>query len=176
MPIITAQLKPGNTGANVGELHTQLQSVGAVLAPGEQTASKFGPSTAAAVKAFREQYGMPAGDTVDLATGRVMHVASTFAGAGGRSVTRAAVREAAQASAADSSQPQELYWLARYAVLAGDYQLAHSITQLVPNHADVVGTIDPILALPDEQPLPPELAYPENFYTYRRNIYSFPVL
>src|SRR5688500_6235794 len=124
MPIIGVLLNPGNTGVNVSELHKQLLAVGAVIAPGEQTATNFGPSTVAAVRAFRQQYGLPAGDAMDLSTGRVMHVASAFAGVGGRVAVRAAVREAMLAAAADSSQPQELYWLARYATLAGDYQEA----------------------------------------------------
>ena len=179
MPIIGVPLKPTNTGANVGELHVQLLALGAVIAPGEQTGKNFGPSTVAAVRAFRQRYGLPAGDTVDLPTGRLMHVASTFA-SGGRAPLRAAVREAA--SAADTSQPQELYWLARYATLAGDYQTAHSIAGRIPDHADVKAVIDPILALPDQAqptpgqpplappPRPPEVPYPENFYTYRYDL------
>ena len=46
-----------------------------------------------------------------------MHVASAFAGTGGREGLRAAVREAA--SAADTSQPQEPHWLARRATISG---------------------------------------------------------
>ena len=104
MPLIGVLLNPGNTGANVRELHKQLLAVGAVIAPGEQTATNYGPSAVAAVRAFRQRYGLPAGDAVDLPAGRLMHVASTFAGTGGRVALRA-VREAA--SAADTSQPQE---------------------------------------------------------------------
>lgn len=170
MPIIRVVLNPGKTGAQVSELHKQLLAIGAVIASGEQTAKKFGPSTVAAVRAFRQQYGLPAGNAVDLSTGRLMHVAAAFAGVGGHVALRAAVREAAQASAAGSSQPQELYWLARYATLAGDYQTAHSLAQRIPNHTDVIGVIDPILQLPDRRPRRPELPYPENFYTYRYDL------
>ena len=170
MPLVTVQLNPGSTGANVRELHKQLLAIGAPLAAGEQTATSYGPSTIAAVRAFQREYGLPARDAIDLAAGRLMHVASTFIGIGSQAALRAAVREAAQASAADSSQPQELYWLARFATLAGDYQTARSIAQLIPNHTDVIGVIDPILALPDQQPRPPELPYPENFYTYHYDL------
>jgi peptidoglycan hydrolase-like protein with peptidoglycan-binding domain len=76
MPIITVQLKPGNTGTNVRELHNQLRFIGAVIAPGEKDTANFGPSTVAAVRAFRDQYGLPAGDIVDQSTARLMHVAS----------------------------------------------------------------------------------------------------
>jgi len=168
MPLLTVQLKSGNTGANVRELHKQLLAVGAVLDPSEQTATSYGPSTVAAVRAFRQQYGLPAGDTVDLSTGRLMHVASSFNGVGNRVALRAAVREAA--AAADTSQPQELAWYARYSLIAQDYSMAQSIAQRIPNHADVVGVIDPILAPPDKRPRPPQLPYPENFYTYRYDL------
>ena len=56
MPLIGVILNPGNTGANVRELHNQLLAVGAVLASGEQAATSYGPSTVAAVRAFRQQY------------------------------------------------------------------------------------------------------------------------
>ena len=147
MSMIGVLLNPGNTGAEVHELHEQLLTVGAVIASGEQTATNFGPSTVAAVRAFRQRHGLPAGDAVDLPTGRLMHVASAFVDSGGRVALRAAVREAA--SAADASQPQELYWLARYATLAGDYETAHSIARRIPDHSGIKAVIEPILALPD---------------------------
>ena len=169
MPPIAVLLNPGNTSAQVRELHNQLLAVGAVLDSGERSTTSFGPSTLAAVRGFRERYGLPAGDTVDLPTGRLMHVASRFAESGDRVALRAAVREAVAAT--DNSQPQELYWLARYATLAGDYQTAHGIALLIPDHGDVKGVLDPILELPvpaSPQPRPPEVPYPENFYAYRR--------
>jgi hypothetical protein len=51
MPIIGVLLKPGNTGANVRELH-KLLAIGAPLASGEQAATSYGPSTVAAVSAL----------------------------------------------------------------------------------------------------------------------------
>lgn len=64
MPIIGVLLDPGNTGAEVHELHEQLLAVGAVLDSGEQARENFGNSTVAAVRAFRQRYGLPDGDTV----------------------------------------------------------------------------------------------------------------
>ena len=173
MPTIGVELTSGNTGANVRQLHVELTGLGAVIDPGEQAATSYGPSTMAAVRTFREQHGLLGGDTMDLPTGRLMHVASAFAGTNGRENLRAAVRTAA--AAADENQPQELYWLARYATIAGDYQTARSIARRIPDHVGIKAVIEPILALPDQpssaasrQLRPPELPYPENFYTYRR--------
>src|SRR5262249_26073881 len=150
MPLIGVILNPGSTGANVQELHTQLTSLGAVIAPSELSAKNYGLSTVAAVRAFRQQYGLPVGDAVDLPTGRLMHAASAFAGVGGRPAVGAAGREA-ESAAGTTGQPQELYWLARYATLARDYQTAHSIAQRIPDHPDVGAVVNPILA-PPEQP------------------------
>ena len=104
----------------MGELREQLRNVGAVLDSGEQTTMNYGPSTVAAVRAFRQQYVLPAGDAVDPPTARLMHVASLFASTGGHAPLRTALRAAF--SAADTSQPQELSWLSRYAILARNDQ------------------------------------------------------
>ena len=53
MAIMEVLLNPGDTGAEVGALHEQLRNVGAVLDAGEQTTANYGPSTVAAVRAFR---------------------------------------------------------------------------------------------------------------------------
>lgn len=152
MPIIGVVLNPNSTGSQVSELHKQLSELGAVIKSDEQTANKFGATTAVAVRAFRQQYGLPAGDSLDKPTARLMHVASVFAGTNSRASLSAAVGEAATAAVADTSQPQELYQLARFATLAGDYPTARSIARRIPNHPVVVGVIDPILALPDQRP------------------------
>jgi hypothetical protein len=103
-------LEPGNSGPDVHELHEQLLAVGVVLAPGELSATSFGASTGAAVRAFRRQSGLPAGDMLDLSTGRLMHAAAAFAGTGGRVALRPAVQEAA--AAADTGQARELCMIA----------------------------------------------------------------
>jgi len=179
MPIIGVELDPGNSGNEVHELHAQLLAIGAVLDAGEQNDVRFGDSTVAAVRAFREWYGLPDGDTVDLPAARLMHVASMFADTGSRADLGTAVAEAV--AAGDDSQPQELYWLARYAILARDYRTALSIASRIPDHAGVMALIHPILDLPEHPleplpgeppvappPRPPEVPYPENFYAYRR--------
>jgi hypothetical protein len=87
MPVIGVILRPGNTGDKVQELHSQLMAIGAEIAPGELTAKNFGES-AAAVRAFQQRYGLPAGDALDPSTGRLLHAASPFAGPGGRVALR----------------------------------------------------------------------------------------
>lgn len=167
MPIIGVLLKPGNTGANVRELHKQLLSIGAVIAQGERDAANYGPSTVAAVRAFQSQKGLLNGDAFTVSTGRLLHVASAF-DLGGPEALRSALLEVVPV--ADAGQPQELYQLARYAILARDYQMAQSIAERIPDHPDVRSVVGPILALADKKSRPPELPYPENFYTYRYDL------
>src|SRR5262245_57975998 len=123
MEEITETIQSGEGSAEVTEMQQALISLGAAIAPAEQNGETYGPSTLAAVHAFQQQFGLPVADTLDPSTGRLMNVAATFAGAGDPAALRDVVREAA----ADTSQPQELYWLARYATLAGDYETAQSI-------------------------------------------------
>ena len=92
------------------------------------------------------------------------------------------------AAAADTSDPQELYTLARNAIVAGDYETAHTLARRIPEHEGVRTVIDPILkAEPDSraraalavagaQAAAPELPYPENFYTYHRDFHPMDVL
>ena len=49
------------------------------------------------------------------------------------------------AAAADASDPQELYSLARSAIVAGDYETAHSIARRIPEHDGIKTVIAPIL-------------------------------
>jgi hypothetical protein len=173
MPISEVDPTSGNTGANVRQLQSQLAGLGAVIDPGELSAASYGPSTMAAVRAFRERHGLPDGDAVDPTTAQLMRVAAAFFGTNGRKDVHAALRAAA--AAIDAGQPQELYWLARYATMAGDYVTARSIARRIPDHEGIKAVIEPIVTLPAEpistisrQLRPPEVPYPENFYVYRR--------
>lgn len=187
MPTTGGERTAGNSDANVRELQAQLTGLGAAIDPAEQAAPRYGPSTMAAVRVFREQFGLPDGDTVDLPTARLMHVASVFAGTKDGDDLRTAVRAATEA--ADDAQPQELYWLARYATIAGDYETVLSITRRIPAHEGIKAVIEPIVTVSGQparrsrgrqaaepRPRAPELTHPENFYSYRRDFYPLDVL
>jgi Tc toxin complex TcA C-terminal TcB-binding domain/PKD domain len=115
----------------------------------------------------------------------VIHAIAAFTDNDDRAALRTAIRKAA--AAADASQPDEIYSLARYAVLAGDYEMAASLARRIPDHDGVRTVIDPILATSTalsaarqtavgSQPRAPELPYPENFYTYHNEFYPLDVL
>ena len=103
-----------------------------------------------------------------------------------RAALGAAIHEAA--ATADASDPQELYALARSAIVAGDYETAHALALRIPEHDGVRTVIGPILnlvpaarstamvAAAGAPSVAPELPYPENFYTYHRDFYPLDVL
>src|SRR5215207_7484397 len=80
--------------------------------------------------------------SVITVSSRLEQAAAALAGPGDRAALRTAVREAAAAAA---SEPQELYSLARYAIVAGDYETANSLARRIPEHEGVRTVIDPIL-------------------------------
>lgn len=55
----------GQGGAAVEDIQQRLQSLGYPVAPDEAEAALFGPTTVEAVRSFRSQHGLPAGDAVD---------------------------------------------------------------------------------------------------------------
>lgn len=59
-------IKQGMSGPAVEDVQTRLASLDLTIDEAESSDSTFGPSTAAAVRAFRERSGLPAGDEVDL--------------------------------------------------------------------------------------------------------------
>jgi hypothetical protein len=172
MPIITTPLRPNDSGPAVADLHLTLLQFGTSIADAEKNAQQFGDSTLAAVLAFRNQHGLPAvernADPFDESVG-LLNVAAAAAD-GNRAALRIAVRESI-AAAARTATPQENSWLARYAVIAFDYPSARKAALRAPQLSDLVTQIikaprDPMT----QPPRPPEVPYPENFYTYRHEL------
>lgn len=58
-------IKPGLSGAAVEDVQQRLTSLGAAIAADEVASQQYGPSTVAAVRAFRAQHGLPMSDEVD---------------------------------------------------------------------------------------------------------------
>lgn len=56
----------GMQGPAVEDVQTRLTSLGYTIDPAETTAKEFGAATAAAVRAFRADYGLDAGEQIDL--------------------------------------------------------------------------------------------------------------
>jgi len=142
MPIITAPIRPNDSGQAVADLHKALLKYGAPIADTEKSGQRFGDSTLAAVLAFRSQHGLPpiagTASPFDASVARLLHVASAAAD-GNRVALRVAVRESV--AAAGNATPPENFWLARYAVIAFDYSSARTAARRAPLLSDLVTQI-----------------------------------
>lgn len=58
-------IKPGQSGVAVEDVQQRLAALGHTVAPDELDAQSFGPSTVAAVRAFRSEHGLPLADYID---------------------------------------------------------------------------------------------------------------
>lgn len=169
MPIITGPIRPNDSGQAVADLHKALLKYGAPIADAERTGKRFADSTLAAVLAFRSQHGLPLvtgrDSPFDASVARLLNVASAAAG-GNRAEFRTAVRESV--AAASNATPQENSQLARYAVIAFDYSSARTAALRAPQLSGLVTQIiEAPLDVMRQPPRPPEVPFPENFYTYR---------
>jgi hypothetical protein len=178
MPLLLTPLRLNDSGQNVGQLHGALLKVGAPVAAAEKTAKRFGATTLAAVTTFRKQFGLPDANgnaPFDASVGRLLPIAAA-ANEGNGVALRAAVREAL-AAAGNNAPAQENNLLARFALIAGDYPAAQQAVRKAPQVRDLVAPIiDAVLDLRSQSPKPPEVPFPENFYTYRNDLLPLAVI
>ncbi len=164
--------------AVVRSLHKQLTAVGLPVTGKEAGRNPtFGPTTKATVKAFQQRFHLPVTGKADAVTTAVLTLAQTVTSEQDPAALQKKIKKAATAS----TSPAYSYWIARYALMSGDYATALTAAHLVPNFGDLlggelVGAIDPNWRPLHPQPLPPDLPHPENFYSYRGNLIDPDVL
>src|SRR5207244_12919573 len=66
--------------------------------------------------------------------------------------------------------PDYNYWLARYAIMAGDYTTAKNAADALADRIDLLTKLEGILDPWRKLPLHPEIPHPENFYSYREDL------
>ncbi len=165
------------------QLHGELAAVGMPVAGVDVGPTpQFGPASSAQLRQFQQLYGLPADGVLTPTAGGVLALAAMVATEPDRAKLRAALR-ATQGQVPDS--PLFTYWLARYAIGAGDYDLAadaHKVTGLGNVEVgEALADLGGILGQPQNgvfPPLPaaPEVPFPENFYSYRTDLYPFDAL
>jgi hypothetical protein len=174
MPPVTRTLRVGSSDIpveTIRALHAELNAVGFRVEGADASGTpRFGMDTYARVREFQILHRLsPTGD-VDPLTGAVMSLSALAATERDRTRLRAALREAEGAVAAS---PDYEYWLARYAIMAGDYELAARVSPRLGDLSAVTVDLgegvftDGIGAQP---PRAPEVAFPENFYSYRYDV------
>jgi peptidoglycan hydrolase-like protein with peptidoglycan-binding domain len=179
IPVSSSGNKRRPAGANVGrqppvavikQLHDELAAAGFPVDKKETGATpKFGPATGLQLKSFQERYKLEATATLTPTTGGVLSLVALVAEETDRVALRKKLAEAVNAV---PDSPEYSYWLARYALLAGDPGLAARVKPVVfqgfrGNHlGNGIFTTDPGNAVPQQ----PDVAFPENFYSYRYSL------
>src|SRR5216683_4573273 len=146
------------------QLHSELAAVGMPVAGVEAGATpQFGPATSAQLKQFQQRYGLPADEVLDPTTGGVLALVAMVATETDRAKLRTELR---RAKGQVAHSPQFNYWLARSAILAGDYNLAANVNPHLPDLSGNKVNIDDLVVVDGggQPPRAPEVPFPENFY------------
>ena len=173
MPPVTRVIRAGANdvaGEIISALHTELAAVGlAVSGPEVSGTPRFEAATELRVREFQKLYRLADTGEVDPATGGVMTIAALVASEPDQTVLRQKLRDAA---AAGPDAPEFKTWVARSAMLAGDYGLAHETNPHLRDLSGVVRLGDLLLSMDDGpgSPREPEVPFPENFYSYRHDV------
>jgi hypothetical protein len=170
MPFVTTVItsRSGNVPVNtIKALHTELAAVGLPVGGADASATpRFGSDTETRVRDFQSRYHLSADGTVTPTTGGVLVLAALAATQGDRSRLRTELKNAVHNV---PNSPEYNYWLARYAVMAGDYDLAaHASPHLTDLSGLGIHLADGVFTRGDSPPpRAPEVPFPENFYSYR---------
>jgi hypothetical protein len=152
-------------------LHGDLAAIGLPVSRKEAgTRPAFGAETVGRVKAFQERYRLPVTGKVDSATGATLKLAALVATEADPAVLS---KKLTAAAAAGPDSPLYKSFVARAALLAGDYGLAAGLSPDLTDLSDLgVNLGDGLFATGDENPSPkaPEVPFPENYYSYRHDV------
>ena len=163
MPRVTTVITAGSTDVpveTIRTLHSEPTAVGLPVVGAEADGTpRFGTDTQARVREFQQRYRLRETGDVDSATDGVAALVATESD---RSQLRDKLKNALN-DVPDS--PEYNYWLARDAVLAGDYPTATTAIHRVDDFADL-GDLTAIID-PGPRPQPPEVPYRENLYGCR---------
>jgi hypothetical protein len=178
-PIIKRTIQPDERRNEVTEMQRALITLGANIAHGELATEKgagtYGPRTQTAIIALLDRFGAEHPNPpipFNASVGRLLNIA-VGAELGNSAALQEAVRESfAVIQTAPVAVPDELAWLARYAVMALDFTTARKIATQIPNEPVIREKVNPIVNLNTLQPPAPELLNPENYLTNRYDYVS----
>ena len=167
--VTTGRTSPPQPPAEIiTQLHTELRSVGLPVAGPETGATpRFGPATSAQIKAFQQRLKLSVDGNLTPETGALVSLTALVATESDRSKLQAGLQGAANAV---PDSPQYNYWLARYAITAGDYSLAARASARFAGQSGVRTDLGGILTQGGGTPQAPEVPFPENFYSYQFNL------
>ena len=124
----------------------------------------FGAKAAAQLERLQERYGLPVTGDLDPATGGVLSLASLMASEHDPARLREGLLAARGAVSGSRAYDAAL---ARFALISGSYDIAAGVRG--PLHDTLGNDITPVMTdgFGSAPPRAPEVAFPENFYSYR---------
>jgi hypothetical protein len=154
-------------------LHTELAAIGLPVVGTEAGAApQFGEATSARLRAFQERYKLPVTGDLDPTTGGVLALSALVSTETDRAKLRT---ELANAVNNVPNVAEYDYWLARYAVMSGDYTLAKKVSPHLIDLSGVGVDLGNAVLNPGTgpgSPQAPDVPFPENFYSYRYDLMS----
>ncbi len=172
MPTLTTPIIGGATGSAVRTLHGELRTLGFEVRSNEARSDRFGDTTKKAVVDFQQKFGIEPTGAVDPATGALLVATAKFSTDGNTDELRDSLTEAVT-DIPDS--PVLAHWLARYQILAGNYDKARVALDILNNIPGAEGFSEPLTGIlegPSNVNLQPEVQHPGNFYTYQYSIFD----
>jgi hypothetical protein len=153
-------------------IHHELAVNGFSVAATETAAANFGSDTEARLCEFQSRHRLTRTGTLDQVTGGVLALSALVTTESDRAKLRAELKDAVD-KVPDS--PEYNYWLARYAIIAGDYALSKRVSPRVRDLSGLNVDIGNAVLNPGTgpgSPRQPEVPFPESFYSYRYNLMS----
>ena len=117
-------------------------------------ATKFGAATSDELKLFQDRYHLPVTGNLDPATGGILSLSALVATEPDRTKLRTELTNMVD-NVPDS--PDYNYWLARYAIMAGDYTTAKNAADALADRIDLLTKLEGILDPWRQLPLQPEI-------------------
>jgi hypothetical protein len=164
-----AAASPQPPADTLRQLHVELAAIGLPVAGAETGATPaFGQGTAERLIRFQKRYGLPAHGNLDPTTGALLTLSALVSSETDPAKLRTALAGARNAVTGSATYDR---WLARFAVMAGAYDLAASVN---PHLQDLWGNDLGSGLLTDgggnAPPRQPEVPFPENYYAFRYSL------
>lgn len=152
----------------IRQLHVELAAIGLPVAATETgAAASFGQATAERLKRFQKRYGLPAQGNLDPTTGALLTLTALVATETDPAKLRSALAGARTALTGSAIYDQ---WLARFAVMAGAYDVATQVNVQLHDlwGRDLGGILTDGVSI--FTPRQPEVPFPENYYAFRYSL------
>ena len=123
MPFITGAITATTSIDTIHQLHAELAAAGLSVGVAPTATPQFLAAARASVSEFQKRHNLAPTGEVDPTTGGILTLSALVVSEGDRLKLREGLKNGLNQV---PSSPEYNYWLARYAILAGDYPTAQN--------------------------------------------------